>query len=890
MLLHGLLDGQPKLLGCIYAPNIDQSKFWDSLTGALAQFTSMPWILGGDYNCALDIALDRSHPPTLHSPALKQTEHFCHWVTHWGLEDAWRAHHPCSKLYSFHSVPHNLRVRLDRFLCSPSIIPKIYNTDYLGRVVSDHDAHIIRMQWRPPLPPVPTWRLPRDCLTDQVFKHDQAQTIRDYFTHNTNTTTSRLTEWDAFNIVVRGECITQIAGEKRTLERLLTSTEQRLATLTQQADQNMATATQVADAKTKYGEALATLRKYNFKAYAARMHQHRDKTGTLLAWLAKQNPEVKPITEIVDSSGHLVRAQNDILQAFHHYYASLYRVPQYQNHAAILYFLDQLRLPGIPEADRTTLVSTISHTEVSQAIRALARNKAPGLDGLPLEYFDTFSALLSPRLVTMFEAALESGELPRSLRESVIVSFLKPHRDPQLLPSYRPITLLSVDCKILGKLLADRYSQILCPLIHPDQNGFVPGRSTSLNLRRFFHIQDQVHSTYPNAACLILDLEKAFDTLLWPYLFEVLRRMGAGPLLLKYTKLLYTNLTSRVRIGGYISAPFDVERGTRQGCPLSPLIFAMTMEPLAIRLRREGAAWSIPLADTVHCVSLYADDLLLYIRDATSDLSTIWATLTEFTAASGLRINWEKSTLYPLHSGSQLRTIRLGTRTLAVCATAPRYLGVRLYHSPANLYEGNHRATLSGLRSAVGFWRQLPLAPIGKIAIAKMIMVPRLLYHFTNLPVIPPRSFFNELDELLRSLIWGSGRRRIALSKLQLPTTKGGMGAPSFESYFLAAQLQWVSYWTANRHWEETRTPQGRIPTPEIARLLLPGVKPKRTYSLQVCTAQRCMRKVHRMSPVTPPYSPKLPLVGRTTSQPLKCGCGQATTSQRRKHYLRTVT
>lgn len=174
-----------------------------------------------------------------------------------------------------------------------------------------------------------------------------------------------------------------------------------------QADQNLATAEQVANAKTSYSEALATLRKYNFKAYATRMHQHRDKTGTLLAWLAKQDSETQPITEIVDPFGHLARAQGDILQAFHRYYAGIYRAPQSHDLTAIPHFLDQLRLPLIPETDRATLDSTISHTEISQAIRALANNKAPGLDGLPLEYFSTFSLLLSPRLEAMYAEALE---------------------------------------------------------------------------------------------------------------------------------------------------------------------------------------------------------------------------------------------------------------------------------------------------------------------------------------------------------------------------------------------------------------------------------------------------------------------------------------------------
>lgn len=72
-LLEGLLDGKPILIGSIYAPNIDQAPFWGVLTSTLERFSSSPWILGEGYNCSLDLALDRSYPPTKHSPARAHT-------------------------------------------------------------------------------------------------------------------------------------------------------------------------------------------------------------------------------------------------------------------------------------------------------------------------------------------------------------------------------------------------------------------------------------------------------------------------------------------------------------------------------------------------------------------------------------------------------------------------------------------------------------------------------------------------------------------------------------------------------------------------------------------------------------------------------------------------
>lgn len=156
------------------------------------------------------------------------------------------------------------------------------------------------------------------------------------------------------------------------------------------------------------------------------------------------------------------------------------------------------------------------------------------------------------------------------MRELVLVQFPKSDRNPLLRASYRPITLLTADCEILGRILADRLTEALPGLIHPDQAGFVPGRNTSQNIWRLFQVQDGVRGRFPRAACLVLDIEKAFDTLAWQYLFEALRRVGIGPQFIAYTRLLYTDLTTRVRIGRFISSPIPIKRGTHQGCPLYP--------------------------------------------------------------------------------------------------------------------------------------------------------------------------------------------------------------------------------------------------------------------------------------------------------------------------------
>lgn len=70
------------------------------------------------------------------------------------------------------------------------------------------------------------------------------------------------------------------------------------------------------------------------------------------------------------------------------------------------------------------------------------------------------------------------------MREFVIVVIPKPGKDPSLCSSYRPISLLNVDAKLLARILANRLNTVITTLIHPDQAGFMPGRGTDINIRQ----------------------------------------------------------------------------------------------------------------------------------------------------------------------------------------------------------------------------------------------------------------------------------------------------------------------------------------------------------------------------------------------------------------------
>lgn len=161
----------------------------------------------------------------------------------------------------------------------------------------------------------------------------------------------------------------------------------------------------------------------------------------------------------------------------------------------------------------------------------------------------------------------------------------------------------------------------------------------------------------------------------------------------------------------------------------------------------------------------------------------------------------------------------------------------------------------------MAFRRMLKLPVMAMVALSKMVMLPRLLYYFVNLPVIIPRSWFKKLDTILRDLVWDGGRNRVPLQTLRLPLAGGRLGAPEFEPYYLAAQLQWLARWLDGRGLDELPSLTSWTTAILLPRVLDRHQKIKHMgvlLSVAMACWDRCMVRAKDMRL----YSPCIPLLG----------------------------
>ena len=182
-----------------------------------------------------------------------------------------------------------------------------------------------------------------------------------------------------------------------------------------------------------------------------------------------------------------------------------------------------------------------------------------------------------------------------------------------------------------------RLEKVLPTIIHFNQNAFVKGRSIFDAVRTIDDMVDYTKRNGLSGLLVAIDFEKAFDTLNFNFLIRTLHNFNFGPSFIHWIRVLYKNVSSCVMNNGFTTAPFSLSRGVRQGDPLSPYLFIMALETLAIQIRSDSKIQGFKIGDEIVKLSLFADDMTCFLRDSN-----------EYAALSGLQVNHEKTEILAL--------------------------------------------------------------------------------------------------------------------------------------------------------------------------------------------------------------------------------------------------
>lgn len=569
-----------------YAPNNYDKIFYNTLTHQMLELEDCYFMVGADFNAVWDPLVDRSGARATGDQA-QATNALRFWANNLGLIDIWRVINPTHKDFSFYSGRHKSFSRIDFLFVSPHLFNTIEKSELLCIALSDHKGVLSSTTLGNLSQRAVRWRFNTSLLKDETYI-SQFITELDMFTSfNVGSVEDPRILWDALKGFIRSNAILYCSSKHKAKSHHLKNLETELSRLDSLLQTNFTDQTDLKRSLVKKEINNILKQKSEFLIHRTRQRYYFQgaRPSHLLAMRIRANDHFADIPMIKSEDGVIKTDPVEVNATFQSFYTNLYESDVTLDRAQCVSWLENLNLPRLTAEDSAVLDKPITLDDLKEAVQSMQKGKSPGLDGIPPEFYVTFWEQLGPYLLDMILFSLDKGELSRDVNTALISLLLKKDKDPSDCSSYRPLSLLNSDLKIFAKLLAQRLEPFMPNLVDHDQTGFIKTRMAADNVRRLLHIIDAAESCDTPMSLLSLDAMKAFDRLEWPFLWSVLEVMGFGQSFIGMIKVMYSNPSGRILTGRTFSSLFPVSRSSRQGCPLSPALFVLSLEPLAQAVR-----------------------------------------------------------------------------------------------------------------------------------------------------------------------------------------------------------------------------------------------------------------------------------------------------------------
>ena len=771
----------------IYSPNnsTDQKDFYSNLLNILKHRSDHKMIVGGDFNCALT-PCDKIGGSDVNKKnnVISEIRNLCSSLK---LLDVWRCQHPNQQQFTWRDKAFKVQCRLDYWMVSEDLKPLALDTNIKNSTLTDHSAITLTIQSQDYVRRGPGfWKINNSLLKDNNFIDQLSEKIPQ-FKDKYSYLSDKGLAWDMIKMEIRGFCVQYSKRknrERRNIEKELSGRMERLMKIleTNRSKENIIELYRLRSELNKIAEYRtngAIIRS------RTRWHEHGEKNTKYFLNLEKRQHSNSFIARLKTQDDQEITQANEILECQKKFYTDLYiAVPTDRSYDKT--FFDDAKHIRLSDAEQTDLEKPLTKEECFKTLKECAKNKCPGSDGLSVEFYLHFWPLLGDEMVSSFDYAFTHGKLNITQKQGIIKVVPKKRKNRLYLENWRPISLLNIDYKIAAKAIASRLSKVLPKIINDDQTGYIQGRYIGQNIRLIQDIMKVTSLENIPGLAIFIDFKKAFDSLDWNFLNKTLQSFNLGPYIQKWVKTFYTDISSCVVNNGYASEFFHPQRGVRQGCPLSGILFVLCAEILANAIRNNQYIKGIKIHDKEFKISQYADDTTAFVSDITS-AEKLFEILNAFQLSSGLEVNKSKTEAMWLGA---LRHNPEAPSDITWPSKPINSLGIDFTYNEEVSYKKNFEQKLTSMKSILNIWLPRNLTLYGRITILKTLGLSKLIYN-TSMLSFPP-NFPVLVKQIISDFVWNSKPAKIKHTTMIGPKTKGGLDLPDFDIITKALKVSWI--------------------------------------------------------------------------------------------------
>uniref|UniRef100_H3AQW7 Endonuclease/exonuclease/phosphatase domain-containing protein n=1 Tax=Latimeria chalumnae TaxID=7897 RepID=H3AQW7_LATCH len=323
IIVHGRWGSKQVTFASIYAPNIDDPLVIQDFFLQLAQFPS-PWVIGGDFNCALDTVVDRSS--SVQVAQTHMAKNILASMKEYGLMDVWRHLHPTVREYSFYSHAHQSFSRINLLLISALLSHRVKACEFLLHFASDHSPVMIQLEAPEDLQGPFRWRLDSHLFTREDFVGEIRLAIQEFFQFSHFPPSSPDMIWEAFKATIRGKIIAFSSACRKKFQQRMVSLEQELREAETELYKNISAENRerVALLQHDLNEPSSVGAEKDLFRVRSRFYARGDKASKLLAWQLCREEADRLVLSIRLSDGSTSFAPEAINGVFQKYYSALY--------------------------------------------------------------------------------------------------------------------------------------------------------------------------------------------------------------------------------------------------------------------------------------------------------------------------------------------------------------------------------------------------------------------------------------------------------------------------------------------------------------------------------------------------------------------------------------